>query len=31
VHGLQVTITSTAGNRKNGLALFKALGFPFTA
>ncbi|MEI7512878.1 MAG: 50S ribosomal protein L5 [Candidatus Uhrbacteria bacterium] len=31
VHGLQVTITSTAKNRKNGLALFKALGFPFTA
>jgi len=31
VHGLQVTITSTAGTRKNGLALFKALGFPFTA
>jgi len=31
VHGLQVTVTSTAGNRKNGLALFKALGFPFTA
>ena len=31
VHGLQVTVTSTAGSRKNGLALFKALGFPFTA
>jgi large subunit ribosomal protein L5 len=31
VHGLQVTISSTAGTRKNGLALFKALGFPFTA
>jgi len=31
VHGLQVTVTSTAGTRKNGLALFKALGFPFTA
>ncbi len=31
VHGLQVTVSSTAGTRKNGLALFKALGFPFTA
>lgn len=31
VHGLQVTVTTTAGTRKNGLALFKALGFPFTA
>jgi large subunit ribosomal protein L5 len=31
VHGLQVTISTTAGTRKNGLALFKALGFPFTA
>jgi len=29
VHGLQVTINTKAGNRKNGLLLFKALGFPF--
>lgn len=30
-HGLQVTVTTTAGTRARGLALFKALGFPFTA
>ncbi|MFA5185091.1 MAG: 50S ribosomal protein L5 [Patescibacteria group bacterium] len=29
IHGLQVTITTTAGNRKNGTALLKHLGFPF--
>lgn len=29
IHGLQVTITTTAGSREEGLALFKALGFPF--
>lgn len=29
VHGLQVTITTTAHTAKEGLALFKALGFPF--
>ncbi len=29
VHGLQVTVTSNAGSRARGLALFKALGFPF--
>jgi large subunit ribosomal protein L5 len=29
VHGLQVTITTTAHNSKEGLALFEALGFPF--
>ncbi len=29
LHGLQVTVTTTAGSRKHGLALFKALGFPF--
>ena len=29
VHGLQVTITTTAGTRERGLAMFKALGFPF--
>ncbi|MCC6563474.1 50S ribosomal protein L5 [Patescibacteria group bacterium] len=31
LHGLQITVSTTAGTRKNGLALFKALGFPFTA
>lgn len=30
VHGLQITVTTTAGDRAKGLALFKALGFPFT-
>ncbi len=29
IHGLQVTITTTAGDRAKGLALAKALGFPF--
>ncbi len=29
VHGLQVTITTTATNTADGLALFKAMGFPF--
>lgn len=29
LHGLQVTITTSASNREEGLALFKALGFPF--
>lgn len=29
LHGLQVNITTTAENREEGLALFKALGFPF--
>lgn len=29
VHGLQVNITTTAGNQEQGLALFRALGFPF--
>lgn len=29
LHGLQITITTTAKNREEGLALFKALGFPF--
>jgi large subunit ribosomal protein L5 len=29
VHGLQVTISTTAGNKKAGEALFTALGFPF--
>lgn len=31
LHGLQVTITTTAKNREEGLALFRALGFPFVA
>lgn len=31
LHGLQVTITTTAGNHAEGLALFKGLGFPFAA
>jgi large subunit ribosomal protein L5 len=31
IHGLQVTVTTTAGSREAGLALLKALGFPFTA
>ncbi len=29
VHGLEVTIHTTAGNRLKGEALFRALGFPF--
>jgi len=29
VHGLQVTLTTTAGRRERGVALAKALGFPF--
>lgn len=29
LHGLQITITTTADNREAGLALFKELGFPF--
>jgi large subunit ribosomal protein L5 len=29
MHGLQVTLTTTAGSRDRGLALAKALGFPF--
>lgn len=31
LHGFQVTITTTAKNHEEGLALFKALGFPFVA
>ena len=31
LHGLQVTITTTAKNYEEGLALFKALGFPFAS
>jgi len=29
VHGLEVCITTTAKSKKEGLALFKQLGFPF--
>jgi large subunit ribosomal protein L5 len=29
IHGLEVVITTTATNREEGLALLKALGFPF--
>lgn len=29
VHGLEVTVTTTANDRARGLALLKALGFPF--
>lgn len=29
IHGIQVTIQTTAGNNKDGLELLKALGFPF--
>lgn len=29
IHGLQVTVSSNAADRAQGLALFKALGFPF--
>ncbi len=31
LHGLQITVSTTAGTRQNGVALFKALGFPFIA
>ena len=30
VHGLEVTITTTAGTRERGEALFRLMGFPFT-
>jgi len=29
IHGLQVTVTTTAGDRKKGQLLLRALGFPF--
>ena len=29
VHGVEITIKTTAGNDKDGLTLLKALGFPF--
>lgn len=31
LHGLQVTVSTTAGTKERGLALFRALGFPFQA
>lgn len=31
LHGIQITVTTTAGSRVNGERLFKALGFPFQA
>jgi large subunit ribosomal protein L5 len=31
LHGMQVTVTTTAGSREVGQRLFKALGFPFQA
>lgn len=31
LHGLQITVTTTAGSRATGECLFKALGFPFQA
>ena len=30
LHGLEVAIATTAGDRKKGLALFRAIGFPFS-
>ena len=29
MHGLQITVKTTAGNRERGLILLKELGFPF--
>jgi len=29
MHGIQITFSSNAGSKERGLALFKALGFPF--
>ena len=29
VHGVQITVTTNAHDRTNGLELFRALGFPF--
>jgi len=31
LHGIEVVITTTAGNREKGLALFRSLGIPFQA
>ena len=28
-HGLEICVSTTAGNRQAGLALFQSLGFPF--
>lgn len=30
VHGLQITVSTTAGTREHGVKLFHTLGFPFT-
>ena len=30
IHGLEVTFVTTAGDRKKGLSLFRAIGFPFS-
>ncbi|OQA37155.1 MAG: 50S ribosomal protein L5 [Parcubacteria group bacterium ADurb.Bin326] len=29
IHGLQITVTTNAGTRERGLAMFRLLGFPF--
>jgi len=29
IHGLQVTVTTTATSKEEGMKLFEALGFPF--
>ena len=31
IHGIEIVITTTAGDRAKGLALFRALGIPFQA
>jgi len=30
LHGIEITVTTTAGTQERGLALFRAIGFPFT-
>ncbi len=30
MHGIEITITTNAKHKENGMALFKALGFPFS-
>jgi large subunit ribosomal protein L5 len=29
IHGIEVTVSTTAGDRTKGMALLRALGFPF--
>jgi large subunit ribosomal protein L5 len=29
IHGLEISVTTTANNYEEGLELFKSLGFPF--